>query len=176
LIGQFQFAFKVKYWKTVCEFHRVMHRLSLILLGIHNIELYTNKIWHMKQIYWLQTDFLSKWFVVMPEAVYQNIVQAYIYNCNSWVREYTKYHVCQWLATGRWSSPGTLVSSINKTDHRDITEILLKVALNTINQTWNLCGENIKIVLTWRFIRHRFIMDENSINCDKVFEKKKKRF
>ena len=39
-----------------------------------------------------QTDFLSKWFVVMPEVVYQNIVQAYIYNCNSWVREYTKYH------------------------------------------------------------------------------------
>ncbi|XP_071181509.1 neurofibromin-like isoform X6 [Mytilus edulis] len=39
-----------------------------------------------------RTDFLSKWFVVMPEAVYQNIVQAYIYNCNSWVREYTKYH------------------------------------------------------------------------------------
>lgn len=28
----------------------------------------------------------------MPEVVYQNIVQAYIYNCNSWVREYTKYH------------------------------------------------------------------------------------
>ena len=28
---------------------------------------------------------------------------------------------------------GTLVSSTNKTDHHDITEILLKVALNTIN-------------------------------------------
>ena len=27
---------------------------------------------------------------------------------------------------------GTLVSSTNKTDHHDITEILLKVALNTI--------------------------------------------
>jgi hypothetical protein len=27
------------------------------------------------------------------------------------------------------------VSSTNKTDHHDITEILLKVALNTINQT-----------------------------------------
>ncbi len=40
----------------------------------------------------LQTDFLSKWFVVMPEVVYQNLVQAYIYNCNSWVREYTKFH------------------------------------------------------------------------------------
>jgi hypothetical protein len=44
--------------------------------------------------------------------------------------------VCQWLATGRWFSPGTPVSSTNKTDCHDITtEILLKVALNTIKQT-----------------------------------------
>jgi hypothetical protein len=42
--------------------------------------------------------------------------------------------VCQWLATGRWFSPNLPVSSSNKTDHHDITEILLKVALNTINQ------------------------------------------
>ena len=40
--------------------------------------------------------------------------------------------VCQWLATGRWFSPGTLVSSTNKTDRHDITEILLKVVLSTI--------------------------------------------
>ena len=32
-------------------------------------------------------------------------------------------------------SPGTPVSSTNKTDCHNITEILLKVALNTINQT-----------------------------------------
>jgi hypothetical protein len=31
--------------------------------------------------------------------------------------------------------PATLVSSTNKTDCHDITEILLKVVLNTINQT-----------------------------------------
>ena len=31
-----------------------------------------------------------------------------------------------------WFSPGTLVSSTNKTDHHDITEILLKVAFSTI--------------------------------------------
>ena len=37
--------------------------------------------------------------------------------------------VCQWLATGRWSSPGTPVPSSNKTDGHNITEILLKVAL-----------------------------------------------
>jgi hypothetical protein len=33
---------------------------------------------------------------------------------------------------GQWLSPGTLVSSTNKRDCHDITEILLKVALNTI--------------------------------------------
>ena len=46
--------------------------------------------------------------------------------------------VCQWFATGWWFSPGYPVSSTNKTDHHDITEILLTVALDTIKQT-NLC-------------------------------------
>ena len=41
--------------------------------------------------------------------------------------------VCQWLATGPWFSPGSPVSSTNKTDRHDIPEIWLKVALNTIN-------------------------------------------
>ena len=40
--------------------------------------------------------------------------------------------VCQRLATGWWFSSGITVSSTNKTDRQDITEILLKVALNTI--------------------------------------------
>jgi hypothetical protein len=35
---------------------------------------------------------------------------------------------------GRWFSPGTPASSTTKTDRHDIAEILLKVALNTINQ------------------------------------------
>ena len=43
--------------------------------------------------------------------------------------------VCQRLQTGRWFSPGPLVSSTNKTDSHDITEILLKVALNTLTLT-----------------------------------------
>jgi hypothetical protein len=40
---------------------------------------------------------------------------------------------------GQWFSPGTSVSSTNKTDHHEINEILLKVALNTINlnQSYN---------------------------------------
>ena len=37
--------------------------------------------------------------------------------------------------TGRWYSPVTPVSSPNKTDRHDITEILPKVAIDTINLT-----------------------------------------
>jgi hypothetical protein len=37
------------------------------------------------------------------------------------------------IATCRWFSPGTPVSSTNKTDSHDIAEILLKVTLTTIN-------------------------------------------
>ena len=43
--------------------------------------------------------------------------------------------VCQWLGTGQWFSQGPPVSSTNKTYRHDITEILLKVALNTMKQT-----------------------------------------
>ena len=53
--------------------------------------------------------------------------------------------VGQWLATGRWFSPGTPVSSTNKTDGRDITEILLKVALSTMRPSkqtyWTSCNK-----------------------------------
>jgi hypothetical protein len=38
------------------------------------------------------------------------------------------------LAHGRWFSPGTPASSTTKTGCHDIAEILLKVALNTINK------------------------------------------
>ena len=56
--------------------------------------------------------------------------------------------VCQWLAAGGWFFPGTPVAFTNKTDCHDITEILLKVALNTINQTkQNLFPVNIFVQL-----------------------------
>jgi len=42
--------------------------------------------------------------------------------------------VYQLLAHGRWFSLGTPASSTTKTGIHDIAEILLKVALNTINQ------------------------------------------
>lgn len=39
-----------------------------------------------------RTEFLQKWFHVLPNVAYKNLHAVYIYNCNSWVREYTKFH------------------------------------------------------------------------------------
>jgi hypothetical protein len=47
---------------------------------------------------------------------------------------------------GRWISPGTPLSSTNKTDRRDIAEILLKVVLSTIDQT--------KLEFFWLKLKH----------------------
>ena len=44
-------------------------------------------------------------------------------------------NACQWIAAVRWFSPDTQASS-TKTDRHDITEILMKMVLNTINHTY----------------------------------------
>ena len=51
------------------------------------------------------------------------------------------YKVCQWLATGRWFSPGPPVSSTNKTDRHDISEISY-----TVDYWWpvHMFNENTK--------------------------------
>ena len=88
-------------------------------------------------------------FNYLPEPSLPWSYGSWIYLCNQclsplmlWVRISIRARcttlcdkVWQWLATGRWFSPGLPVSSTNQTDCHDITEILLKVALNTIKQT-----------------------------------------
>jgi hypothetical protein len=52
---------------------------------------------------------------------------------------------------GQWFSPGTAVSSTNKTDCHDIIEILLKVLLNTISpnptQRYSTISTRITLIL-----------------------------
>jgi hypothetical protein len=65
--------------------------------------------------------------------------------------------VIKFAAAGLWFSPGTPVSSTNKTDCHDITEILLKVALSTITiiittqflkpTHYKVCGRSVVLVL-----------------------------
>ena len=56
--------------------------------------------------------------------------------------------VCQWLAEDWWFTLSTPVSSTNKTDCRDITEILLKVVLSTI-QTTNRIVTKLYLIIEW---------------------------
>ena len=88
----------------------------------------------------------SGWFTT------NNLISAY-HHCSchfeyhSWrcVLDTTLYDkVCQWLTTGRWFSPDTPVSSTIKTDRHDITEISLKVELNTILITVIVLWNNIE--------------------------------
>jgi hypothetical protein len=113
------------------------------------------KFYHPKKVQLINT-FIKVWytmgeFQVNMRAVLAVIIWYWIYNylynwCLSslmlWVPIPLSVRcttlcdkVCQWLAAGRWFSPGTPVSSTNKTDGHDITEILLKVALKTITLT-----------------------------------------
>ena len=59
--------------------------------------------------------------------------------------------VCQWLEVGRWFSPGTPVSSTNRTNRHDIAEILMKVALSIISLTQN---RFIYAVHIWNAVAH----------------------
>jgi hypothetical protein len=58
--------------------------------------------------------------------------------------------VYQLLARDRWFSPGTPASPTTKTSRHDIAEILLKVSLNTKNQsikTLSLCEQVGQLVI-----------------------------
>jgi len=88
------------------------------------------------QLYWqLPVQFVIVWQLYWQLPV-QSVPISCVFEPRSWwgVLDTTLCDkVCQWLATGGWFSSGTPLSSTNKTDHHDITEILLEVVLNTIN-------------------------------------------
>ena len=67
-------------------------------------------------------------------------------------------------AAGWWFSPGIPVFSTNKTCHHDITEILLKVALNTITLKINMV-----YVKSW--LLKKIIKKINNINICVILQK-----
>jgi hypothetical protein len=72
--------------------------------------------------------------------------------------------VCQWFATFWWFSLGPLVSSTNTTDRHDITEIVLKVALDTIKQTnkqTNRKNSYYSIIIFWQHYRKTILEGED---------------
>jgi hypothetical protein len=105
------------------------------------------QLWCQGQIMY----FLSKLFYMKVQWHLQEGGPSWLWSYGNWIYNYLCNHclsplmlrvqtsirarcttlcdkVCQWLATGRSDS------STNKTDRQDITEILLKEALNTIKK------------------------------------------
>ena len=94
--------------------------------------------------------------------IYNYLCNQYLSPLRLWVRIPPRWSVldttlcdkvCQWLAEGRWFAPGTPVFSTNKIDCHNITEILLKVALNTIILTSNTVSIYKPIKSYWRWLR-----------------------
>ena len=69
--------------------------------------------------------------------------------------------VYQLLAQGRWFSPGTPTSSTTKTGRHDLVEILLKVALNTKNQSIMYCKNDFS---------KKYCSKGSEIRCEVHFE------
>jgi len=111
-----------------------------------------------------RTEFLQKWFHVFPMAMREMASTVYICNCNTWVREYTKYHdrilmplkgsrklvfieaiqkLSEYIDPEQQKLPGTTVSldedlkvysNALKLSHKD-TKVSMKVGLTAIQIT-----------------------------------------
>jgi hypothetical protein len=83
----------------------------------------------------------SSWLWSYDSWIYNYMCNPWLSSLKLWVRiplmaKWTQYNilfVSDLRQVDLWFSLGTQVSSINKTDHHDITQILRKVALNTVN-------------------------------------------
>ena len=119
-----------------------------------------------------RTEFLQKWFVVLPSIAFDKINNIYIYNCNSWVREYTRFHdrilspirgnkkiifvesptrLNEYIALEQQKLPGATVSldedlkpfnNALKLSHKD-TKVNIKVGPSAIQIT---CAEKTKVL------------------------------
>jgi len=91
---------------------------------------------HLQYLLWLALQLPVQSVPFSTKVVSLNPVHGEVYSIQYYVIMFV------WFTTGRWFSP---VSSTNKAYCHDITEVLLKVVLNTINLFiilflfWNHC-------------------------------------
>jgi hypothetical protein len=115
---------------------QVIRLLSILLMDQNN-----KRIWNVTRHYFISYIFIDYIFHIpvpscswsydiclfCPKVVSSNRADGALYSIQHYVITFV-----QWLAAGRWFSMVTPVSSTNKIDRHDITEISLKVVLNTI--------------------------------------------
>ena len=113
----------------------------------HDIaENYCSDNWAAVMYWCVRVSILSLFFSFYHSLIgNRGLSWSWMYLCNQrlssltlWVRIPLRWGVLDTTLCDKdfqWFSPDALVSSTNETDHHDITEILLKVALNTITLT-----------------------------------------
>ena len=128
------------YIEDCSEFGNFVITLIYSLRNMQNIK-YTKTIWYWGTninesslyatciIQSLTDNWIINYKMVLPSACMHIFQRRKLFPAQA---RYTRVDttlcdkVCQWLATGRWFSPDTPVSSTNKTDSHDITEIWFK--------------------------------------------------
>jgi len=137
----------MKMWSVICQFNLLFFHIfpifslfNLLLFRIFQIcSLFSLPFFHIVQIISLFNLLFFRIFHIFSLFNFPFFHISHIFSLFNHLCSHVKCttlcdQVCQRLATGQWFSPGPPVSSTNKTDRHDITEILLKVALNTIKQ------------------------------------------
>ena len=124
-----------------------------------------SKIAALRSIWYIRPFWCENIYVTFNDIqpIYNSCILQFVRSLRGVLDTTLCNNVCQLLATGRWFSPATPVSSTNKIDSHDITVILLKVALNTINlsltQTNTVCAGKIII---YNMILHAVRLYNNS--------------
>jgi hypothetical protein len=100
-----------------------------------NTLLWSGPSWSWSYCSWIYNYLCNQWLSLIKFSVRTPLMA----RCTRYNIKWSSDKVCQWLPASRRFSPaifsGYSASSTNKTDRHDITEILSKMALNTINQT-----------------------------------------
>ena len=115
---------------------------------------------HLDNIHYKNIYVPTQWYTCsnfISLSIYFKVVSWNLVHGEVYLIQFYVTKVCQWLVAGRWFSPGSPVSSTNKTDYHDIIEILLKVALNTIALT--LTQYLIKLFI--KLIFNRWCLNKN---------------
>ena len=112
---------------SCCLQHLFVNIMQTWTSGCTNIEhllIWRGPLWSSLYGSWIYNYLCN--LLIITKVVRSNPVYGKVYSI---------HYICQWLAVGLCFSPGISIFSTNNTACHDITEILLKVALNTI--TWN---------------------------------------
>ena len=125
------------WWEWNKQFHTALFHVIYLLYSMLNFKIHfsCNRFWYIYNIIrglsssrsygsWIYNYLCNQCLSALTNVVSSNRAYA---RC-------TRYNI-MWLAAGRWFSPGIPFSSTNKTDRHGITEILLKIVLNTITIT-----------------------------------------